>query len=102
MNFLGSSGFNKRFLLLSSLLSVLGLVVGMAFAQSPADDFARRQSDMTRSRQVEMLRDLTPKDEAKPARDGQSFMPSGGFCFEIDHVDVDGVKSVASQAMENL
>jgi len=29
-------------------------------------------------------------------------MPSGGFCFEIDHVDVDGVKTVSSQAVEKI
>lgn len=47
--------------ILSTLIATLSL--STAYAQSPADDFARRQAEQQKKQQIETLRKFTPRGQ---------------------------------------
>ncbi|MBM7045765.1 ShlB/FhaC/HecB family hemolysin secretion/activation protein [Rhizobium lusitanum] len=69
------------------------LAASMASAQSPNDDFARRQAQQAEQQRLEALGRMTPKsspaEAAQPAAGGGQ---KAGSCFAITHVEVEGVK----------
>ena len=77
------------------------LSVSAANAQSPADDFARRQAEQQKKQQIETLRKFTPQGNETPRLE-QAIMPSDGTCFDIDHVTVEGAKKVSVGAIDKI
>lgn len=77
------------------------LSISAANAQSPADDFARRQAEQQKKQQIETLRKFTPQDNETPRME-QTIMPSDGKCFDIDHVTVEGTKKVSVVAIDKI
>lgn len=77
------------------------LSVSTANAQSPADDFARRQAEQQKKQQIETLRKFTPQGNETPRLE-QAIMPSDGRCFDIDHVTVEGAKKVSVGAIDKI
>lgn len=86
----------------SKITSGLFLLLGtasVALAQSPADDFARRQADEQRKEQIDQLRNFTPKASGGPRISGQNLIPAGGPCFTVRDVVVEGASKVSSKAI---
>ncbi|MBX5050752.1 ShlB/FhaC/HecB family hemolysin secretion/activation protein [Rhizobium lentis] len=72
--------------------SILAIAAAPAHAQSPADDFNRRQEEKSQTQRLDALRRATPgggadaEDRALPAGQGN------GACFDITRVEIDGAK----------
>lgn len=75
--------------------AVLVTVVAPAYAQSPADDFNRRQEERSQTQRLDALRRATPggadaEDRTLPA--GQE----NGACFDITRVEIDGANLLSA------
>ncbi|MBB4576274.1 ShlB/FhaC/HecB family hemolysin secretion/activation protein [Rhizobium lentis] len=76
--------------------AVLVTVVAPAYAQSPADDFNRRQEQQSQTQRLDALRRATPgggadaEDRTLPASQGT------GACFDITHVEIDGANRLSA------
>ena len=84
------------------------LAAGAAFARSPtqkspADDFARRQAEQEQADRLEALKKQTPKPNA--ALDAPQTGPkiqTGGPCFAINTVVVEGVKQFSARDIASV
>jgi len=72
-----------------------------ANAQSPADDFARRQAAQQKEQQIETLQKFTPKGVEAPSFD-QTAIPSDGRCFDINKILVSGATLVSMNAIDKI
>ncbi len=91
------------FALTASVLLAATFAVSRAAAQTPNDDFARRQAQEAEQQRLKALGEMTPQPsptEARPsaaARAGKA-----GPCFEITHVEVEGVKQFPAAAIAKI
>lgn len=75
--------------------------ISVLYAQSPADDFARRQAELQKKQQIEQLRRFTP-NEASPTELQSTSFPKEGSCFEISEVDIDGVTKLSKKTLSEI
>ncbi|MFS2174356.1 ShlB/FhaC/HecB family hemolysin secretion/activation protein [Rhizobium pisi] len=78
---------------------VLAASVASAYAQSPADDFTRRQEEQSQTRRLDALRRATPGGGAE-AESGP--LPGGrgnGACFDITRVEIDGASLLSREQL---
>ncbi|TAU34679.1 ShlB/FhaC/HecB family hemolysin secretion/activation protein [Rhizobium leguminosarum] len=83
----------------SSLVAGTILVMGAvpAYAQSPADDFNRRQEDKMQSQRLDALRRATPGGSADREDGSLPAGPGYGACFDIMRVEIDGATLLSAQ-----
>ncbi|WFU04560.1 ShlB/FhaC/HecB family hemolysin secretion/activation protein (plasmid) [Rhizobium sp. CB3171] len=84
-------------------LLATSLAVSPAMAQAPNDDFARRQAQQAEQQRLKALGEMTPKPSAveaqqPPAAGGKK----AGPCFQITHVEVEGVKQFPASAIDKV
>ncbi|MBY5363552.1 ShlB/FhaC/HecB family hemolysin secretion/activation protein [Rhizobium leguminosarum] len=69
---------------------IFGMSIASAFAQSPADDFTRRQEEQAQKERLDALRQATPgggaETESRPLPAGQG----KGACFDITRIEIEG------------
>ena len=85
------------------MLLVSVLAASAASAQSPNDDFARRQAQQAEQQRLEALGEMTPK--SSPAEAAQPAAGGGqktGSCFAITHVEVEGVKQFKAAMINRI
>ncbi|NTI00399.1 ShlB/FhaC/HecB family hemolysin secretion/activation protein [Agrobacterium rhizogenes] len=86
----------------SALLAVI-FAISPAAAQTPNDDFARRQAQEAEQQRLETLGRMTPKpaqtEAQQPAASGGQ---KAGPCFAITHVEVEGVKQFSATAVDTV
>lgn len=75
--------------------------ISCAFAQSPADDFARRQAEQQKKQQLDQLRRFTPNDKPQ-VQLPQATLPEDGSCFEILEVNVEGATKLSEKALASI
>ncbi|WP_246665228.1 ShlB/FhaC/HecB family hemolysin secretion/activation protein [Rhizobium tropici] len=78
-------------------------MVSKAEAQTPNDDFARRQAQEAEQQRLKALGEVTPKPSAAEAQqpaaaDGKKIGP----CFAITHVEVEGVRQFSANVVGKL
>lgn len=71
--------------------------VASAHAQSPADDFNRRQEEQTQSQRLDALRRATPVGSADGENGSLPAGPGNGACFDITRVEIDGANLLSAQ-----
>ncbi|MGO7134966.1 ShlB/FhaC/HecB family hemolysin secretion/activation protein [Rhizobium leguminosarum] len=84
-----------RSFLVAGAVLVLGAVP--AYAQSPADDFNRRQEDKMQSQRLDALRRATPGGSADGENGTLPAGPGNGACFDIMRVEIDGANLLSAQ-----
>lgn len=89
-----ANGF-KRTIAISLFASLLAS--GQATAQSPADDFSRRQDQQQQLQRLENLKQVTPdgvagRSDRGPRGDGKSADP----CFDISRVEIEGATRLSA------
>ncbi|WP_112908664.1 ShlB/FhaC/HecB family hemolysin secretion/activation protein [Rhizobium leguminosarum] len=77
--------------------AVLMIGVASAHAQSPADDFNRRQEEQTQSQRLDALRRATPGGSADGENGSLPAGPGNGACFDITRVVIDGAYLLSAQ-----
>ncbi|MGR9061120.1 ShlB/FhaC/HecB family hemolysin secretion/activation protein (plasmid) [Rhizobium leguminosarum] len=77
--------------------AVLMIGVASAHAQSPADDFNRRQEEQTQSQRLDALRRATPGGSADGENGSLPAGPGNGACFDITRVEIDGANLLSAQ-----
>lgn len=77
--------------------AVLMIGVATAHAQSPADDFNRRQEERTQSQRLDALRRATPGGSADGENGSLPAGPGNGACFDITRVEIDGANLLSAQ-----
>ncbi|MGV1856159.1 ShlB/FhaC/HecB family hemolysin secretion/activation protein [Rhizobium rhizogenes] len=89
--------------LAASALLVVVFAMSPAAAQTPNDDFARRQAQEAEQQRLETLGRMTPKpaqtEAQQPAASGGQ---KAGPCFAITHVEVEGVKQFSATAIDTV
>lgn len=71
--------------------------IASAHAQSPADDFNRRQEEQTQSQRLDALRRATPGGSADGENGSLPAGPGNGACFDITRVEIDGANLLSAQ-----
>ncbi len=76
------------------------LLASQAAAQSPSDDFARRQAQQAEQQRLDALRDATPKPLAKAVHEKQTpAATKGGPYFEVTRILVEGATQLSPAAI---
>lgn len=94
---------NSRSAAAAGGLLAIVLSVTPAAAQTPNDDFARRQAQEVEQQRLETLGRMTPKPAQIEAQ--QPATPDGqkaGPCFAITHVEVEGVKQFSATVIDKV
>ncbi|MGZ2504766.1 ShlB/FhaC/HecB family hemolysin secretion/activation protein [Rhizobium leguminosarum] len=88
----------------SSLVAGAVLMIGVAsaHAQSPADDFTRRQEEQTQSQRLDALRRATPGGSADKEKGSLPAGSGNGACFDIMRVEIDGANLLSAQEIGKL
>ncbi|CAN7706916.1 ShlB/FhaC/HecB family hemolysin secretion/activation protein [Rhizobium rhizogenes] len=89
--------------LTASALLAATFAISPAAAQTPNDDFARRQAQEAEQQRLETLGRMTPKPAQAEAR--QPAAPGGqkaGPCFAITHVEIEGVRQFPASAINKV
>lgn len=92
-----------RLVLTVSTLLAATFAVSTAAAQTPNADFERRRAQETEQQRLKALGQMTPEPSAAQA--GQPAIPSGkadASCFDITHVEVEGVKQFSAAAIGKI
>ncbi|MBY3378937.1 ShlB/FhaC/HecB family hemolysin secretion/activation protein [Rhizobium laguerreae] len=69
---------------------ILAMGVAPAYAQSPADDFTRRQEAQSQAQRLDALRRATPGGGADAQNGPLAASEGNGACFDITRVEIDG------------
>jgi hemolysin activation/secretion protein len=78
-------------------------MAGSADAQSPSDDFARRQTQEAEQQRLKALGGLTPKPSANSAQSPDAALgKKTGPCFQVAHVTVEGVEQFSPASIGRL
>ena len=86
----------------SALLAAI-FAMSPAAAQTPNDDFARRQAQEAEQQRLETLGRMTPKPaQAEAQQPAASGGQKAGPCFAITHVEVEGVKQFSATAIDTV
>ena len=73
-----------------------------AFAQSPADEFSRRQAQEERLQRLDALGAQTP-GAVSPTTPASAARPgSGGPCFVVERIAVEGVRIIPGEEIETV
>lgn len=76
-------------------------ILSFSNAQSPADDFARRQAEQQKKQQIDQLQRFTPND--LPQTQMQKVeLPKNGTCFEVTSIKIDGVTKLSDKTILNI
>ncbi|NNH58699.1 ShlB/FhaC/HecB family hemolysin secretion/activation protein [Rhizobium laguerreae] len=70
--------------------AALAVAIVPAYAQTPADDFNRRQDQQSQSQRLDALRRATPGGSADRENGSLPAGPGNGACFDINRVEIDG------------
>ncbi|WP_074380805.1 ShlB/FhaC/HecB family hemolysin secretion/activation protein [Bartonella doshiae] len=103
--FLRQESFLRLFLAIFVLfgflngVSVYAQSLAVLHPQLPTDDFSRQRSEKQRLERIEHLRALTPKETKTPSKSNHKAIFSGGNCFTIHHIVVEGAHSVKKHAL---
>ncbi|NZD49908.1 ShlB/FhaC/HecB family hemolysin secretion/activation protein [Rhizobium leguminosarum] len=84
-----------RSFLVAGAVLVMGAVP--AYAQSPADDFNRRQEDKFQSQRLDALRRATPGGSADTENGSLPASQANAACFDIMRVEIDGANLLSAQ-----
>ncbi|PDT12598.1 ShlB/FhaC/HecB family hemolysin secretion/activation protein [Rhizobium sp. M1] len=76
--------------------AVLVTAVAPAYAQSPADDFNRRQEQQSQTQRLDALRRATPSGGADAESGALPASQATGACFDITHVEIDGANLLSA------
>lgn len=88
---------------LAFLAMFASLLGDVALAQSPGDDFARKQNDKAMAERLARLKQATPNQQVEP--DGIAGLVASqadGPCFTISRVVIDGVTKISSEEIGTL
>ncbi|PDT18601.1 hemin transporter [Rhizobium sp. J15] len=77
-----------RYCLAVGAILVIGAVP--AYAQSPADDFTRRQEEQSQTQRLDALRRATPGGSADAENGALPASQGNGACFDITRVEIEG------------
>lgn len=92
-----ANGFKRTFAI--AIFANL-LASGQATAQSPADDFSRRQEQQQQFQRLESLKQITPDGVAgRESRAPVGDAKSAGPCFDISRVEIEGAASLSGAAL---
>lgn len=83
----------QRILMIGTIVTIGATA---AYAQTPADDFARRQEERTQAERLDALRRATPGDNAG-AEGAPPAGPRSAACFDISRVEIDGATLLSAQ-----
>lgn len=81
-------------------LLVLGAIP--TYAQSPADDFNRRQEAQSQAQRLDALRQATPGGGAATENGPLPAGEATGACFDIQRVEIDGVTLLSSEELDKV
>ncbi|SCB52327.1 ShlB/FhaC/HecB family hemolysin secretion/activation protein [Rhizobium lusitanum] len=93
----------QNVVLTASALLAATFAVSPAAAQTPNDDFARRQAQQAEQQRLETLGRMTPKPaqaeaQAPAAAGGKKVGP----CFAITRIEVEGVRQISAAAIDKV
>jgi len=92
-----ANGFKRTFAI--AIFANL-LASGQATAQSPADDFSRRQDQQQQLQRLENLKQITPDGVAgRESRAPGGDAKSAGPCFDISRVEIEGATRLSGAAV---
>ena len=77
--------------------AVLAMGVAPAYAQSPADDFNRRQEQQSQTQRLDALRRATPGGDADTEDGSLPASQANAACFDITRVEIDGANLLSAQ-----
>ncbi|MBX5168236.1 MULTISPECIES: ShlB/FhaC/HecB family hemolysin secretion/activation protein [unclassified Rhizobium] len=77
--------------------AVLVMSVAPVYAQSPADDFNRRQEEQSQTQRLDALRRATPGGGAETENGAVPAGGGNGACFDITRVEIDGANRLSAQ-----
>lgn len=86
----------KSLRLLACLSTLPVFLAGNAFAQSPADEFARDQAQKEQVERLDALKKITPDSAGAPQQEPVAAPQAGGPCFSINRVEVEGLKQFSA------
>lgn len=76
---------------------------GLSYAQSPADDFSRRQEQQEQLQRLENLKQVTPDSVISRAdRAPRGDATSTGPCFDISRVEIEGATRLSAATLGTL
>ncbi|WP_281039322.1 MULTISPECIES: ShlB/FhaC/HecB family hemolysin secretion/activation protein [unclassified Rhizobium] len=79
------------------MISLSFLAAEPVWAQTPADDFSRRQDHQEQMQRLEQLKQVTPGDSgSRPARTIPGETNTSGPCFEILRVKIEGAANISA------
>ncbi|MDF0696378.1 ShlB/FhaC/HecB family hemolysin secretion/activation protein [Rhizobium sp. MC63] len=82
--------------------AVLVTVVAPAYAQSPADDFNRRQEERSQTQRLDALRRATPGGGADAENGALPASQGNGACFDITHVEINGANLLSAAEISKV
>ena len=77
--------------------AALAVVIAPAYAQTPADDFSRRQEEQSQTQRLDALRRATPGGGTDAENGALPAAPGNGACFDIARVEIDGASLLSAQ-----
>ncbi|WHO75871.1 ShlB/FhaC/HecB family hemolysin secretion/activation protein [Rhizobium sp. BT03] len=77
--------------------AALAVVIAPAYAQTPADDFNRRQEEQSQTQRLDALRRATPGGGTDAENGALPAAPGNGACFDIARVEIDGASLLSAQ-----
>ncbi|PDT32868.1 hemin transporter [Rhizobium sp. M10] len=77
--------------------AALAVVIAPAYAQTPADDFNRRQEEQSQTQRLDALRRATPGGGTDAENGALPAAPGNGACFDITRVEIDGASLLSAQ-----
>jgi len=75
-------------------------MAGAAYGQTPADDFARRQTEKQEQQRLRILQKNTP-NEAAPA-EGAAIIPGNNICFFVKRINVAGAHKLSAPQIAHI
>ncbi|NEJ73107.1 ShlB/FhaC/HecB family hemolysin secretion/activation protein [Rhizobium phaseoli] len=77
--------------------AALAVAIAPAYAQTPADDFNRRQEEQSQTQRLDALRRATPGGSAGAENGALPAGTGNGACFDITRVVIDGANLLSAQ-----
>ncbi len=92
---------NKHVFAAASVLAGF-LAVTPAAAQSPSEDFLRRQEQQQQFQRIEGLKEATPTDNTGQVPAVGAEPNTGGACFDISEVKIDGATRLSAFSLQQI
>ncbi len=77
--------------------AALAVAITPAYAQSPTDEFNRRQEAQSQAKRLDSLRRSTPGGSAETENGALPAGGGNGACFDITRVEIDGASLLSAQ-----